>query len=260
MRARGGARARRDARFAPGIEKDASRAREDARDRGHRARDTHLFRGEVGVSEPNQDSQERVVRPFVVAVDFAYALEEAVPAPDGGLVRVRLRSFGWEGGSGWDPAPRRARFAPRSGPRRSGPAAVRRVESEKRGKKDATGCLRFGFVSSEPRARAFARGGGRAAPRSAREKKRTIAAIAGRARAGSAATYLLLLLLHVLLRAELVRLRGMGGRRAQRDGHRDKKRPSGGRCGPRARSYARAMRDRRGRVARRGSAIVARAR
>ena len=83
--------------------------------------------------------------------------------------------------------------------------------------------LRFGFVSSEPRARAFARGGGRAAPRSAREKKRTIAAIAGRARAGRAATYLLLLLLHVLLRAELVRLRGMGGRRAQRDGHGDKK-------------------------------------
>ena len=71
--------------------------------------------------------------------------------------------------------------------------------------------------------RAFARGGGRAAPRSAREKKRTIAAIAGRARAGRAATYLLLLLLHVLLRAELVRLRGMGGRRAQRDGHGDKK-------------------------------------
>jgi hypothetical protein len=33
-------------------------------------------------------------------------------------------------------------------------------------------CLRFGFVSSEPRARAFARGGGRAAPRSAREKKK----------------------------------------------------------------------------------------
>ena len=71
--------------------------------------------------------------------------------------------------------------------------------------------------------RAFARGGGRAAPRSAREKKRTIAAIAGRARAGRAATYLLFLLLHVLLRAELVRLRGMGGRRAQRDGHGDKK-------------------------------------
>ena len=171
MRARGGARARRDAGFAPGIETDESRAREDARDRSHRARDTHLFRGEVGVSEPNQDSQERVVRPFVVAVDFAYALEEAVPAPDGGLVRVRLRSFGWGGGSGWDPAPRRARFAPRSGPRRVGPAAVRRVESEKRGKKNATG-LRFGFVSSEPRARAFARGGGRAAPRSAREKKK----------------------------------------------------------------------------------------
>lgn len=166
------------------------------------------------------------------------------------------------GGEGQDGTPRLAARVSRRDPARvaEGPAAVRRVESEKRGKKSATGCLRFGFVSSEPRARAFARGGGRAAPRSAREKKRTIAAIAGRARAGSAATYLLLLLLHVLLRAELVRLRGMGRRRAQRDGTAIKTGLRGGRCGRRARSYARAMRDRRGRVARRGSAIVARAR
>ena len=228
MRARGGARARRDARFAPGIETDASR------DRGHRARDTHLFRGEVGVSEPNQDSQERVVRPFVVAVDFAYALEEAVPAPDGGLVRVRLRACGWEGGSGRRSVPRRARFAPRSASAslRTRPFAGLNLKNEV---KDVTGCLRFGFVSSSPRARAFARGGGRAAPRSAREKKPMIAAIAGRARAGRAATYLLLLLLHVLLRAEPVRLRGTGGRRSQHDGHGDEKPAERGRMlAPRA--------------------------
>ena len=259
MRARGGARARRDARFATGIEIDASRARQDTRDRGHRARDTHLFRGEVGVSEPNQDSQERVVRPFVVAVDFAYALEQVVPAPDGGLVRVHLRAFGWKEGSGRGTVPRRARFAPRSASAslRTRPFAGLSLKNEV---KDVTGCLRFGFVSSSPRARAFARGGGRAAPRSAREKKPTIAAVVGRARRGRAATYLLLFLLHVLPRAELVRLRGwMGGRRAQLMATTVKNRPSGGAGGRHARSNARTMRDLRGRVVRRGRTIVARA-
>lgn len=166
------------------------------------------------------------------------------------------------GGEGQDGTPRLAARVSRRDPARvaEGPAAVRRVESEKRGKKNATGASALvSFQASRERARSRAAGG---EPRRARraKKKRTIAAIAGRARAGSAATYLLLLLLHVLLRAELVRLRGMGRRRAQRDGTAIKTGLRGGRCGRRARSYARAMRDRRGRVARRGSAIVARAR
>jgi hypothetical protein len=53
-------------------------------------RTTHLFRGEVGVSEPNQDSQKRVVRPFVVFVHRANALQQVVPAPDCGLVGIHL--------------------------------------------------------------------------------------------------------------------------------------------------------------------------
>lgn len=190
VRARGGARARRDARFAPGIEKDVSRARKDARDRGRRAWDTHLFRGEVGVSEPNQDSQERVVRPFVVAVDFAYALEEAVPAPDGGLVRVRLRSRGWEGGSGRRSVPRRARFAPRSASASLRTRAVRRVESEKRGKKDATGASALvSFQASRERARSRAAGGEPRRARRAKKNRRSRLSRDARGRAGRRRTF-----------------------------------------------------------------------
>ena len=59
-----------------------------ARARGSKA---HLFRGELCVSEPNQDSQEGVVRPLVVAVDLADALEEVVSAADGRLPLVGLQ-------------------------------------------------------------------------------------------------------------------------------------------------------------------------
>ena len=186
MRARGGARARARPRFAPGIEKDVSRARKDARDRGRRAWDTHLFRGEVGVSEPNQDSQERVVRPFVVAVDFAYALEEAVPPPMvGWFGSACVRAGGREGQDGGPClAARVSRRDPR--PRRSGPGRSRESKNEGKGRDR---CLRFGFVSSEPRARAFARGGGRAAPRGARKNRRSRLSRDARGRAGRRRTF-----------------------------------------------------------------------
>jgi hypothetical protein len=166
------------------------------------------------------------------------------------------------GGEGQDGTPRLAARVSRRDPARVArdPRPFAGLNLKNEGKRARPGASALvSFQASRERARSRAAGG---EPRRARraKKKRTIAAIAGRARAGSAATYLLLLLLHVLLRAELVRLRGMGERRAQRDGTAIKTGLRGGRCGRRARSYARAMRDRRGRVACRGSAIVARAR
>ena len=72
----------------------------------------HLFRGELGVSEPNEDSQEGVVGALVVAVHLANALKEVVPAADRrlGLLRGGNGSFSGEGESG---RPGKARRAPR---------------------------------------------------------------------------------------------------------------------------------------------------
>lgn len=45
----------------------------------------HLLRRELCVSETNEDSQEGVIWPLVVAVDFANALQQVVPSSYGGL-------------------------------------------------------------------------------------------------------------------------------------------------------------------------------
>ena len=92
-RPRDAKRRRKRARWTRAGSRAGSRAAAGAPRSGARARGSkaHLFRGELCVSEPNQDSQEGVVRPLVVAVDLADALEEVVSAADGRLPLVGLR-------------------------------------------------------------------------------------------------------------------------------------------------------------------------
>lgn len=58
---------------------------------------SHLLCRELCVSETNEDSQEGVIRPLVVAVDFANALQEVVPSSDGGLPLLLIARKGMAG-------------------------------------------------------------------------------------------------------------------------------------------------------------------
>ena len=100
-----------------------------------------------------------------------------------------VRAGGREGQDGGPClAARVSRRDPR--PRRSGPAAVRRVESEKRGKKDATGASALvSFQASRERARSRAAGGEPRRARRAKKNGRSRLSRDARGRAGRRRTF-----------------------------------------------------------------------